>query len=343
MKAIISFITFNNLKYTKILYDSIRCSYPHEILVFDNGSIDGTQAWLKEKPNVTLVENGQNLGVPYCSNSMYDYTWCNDKSNLLIVLSNDMVCLPNAIDDLIRATEVCDASVISGDAIPSPIYLATYPEDRKFFLGGNNITTNVSNMARWSHGKLYSILEDKKDEFISTMYSRLTPKLPEFSVRPIEGEGWYVPGHRVYRYEYFEKTGYWDANFYPLYAMDFDMAMRAKLTNQKCYIVYSSLIYEFWSRGLYEGIVPFKDKRRDDYLKDKWGPHLVGTNGWDVPFNGTFPDKYKGYDTSQVRISTREGELERIKYLMGSSFVSCSDPKVSGVNGENFYREPAKK
>jgi hypothetical protein len=119
--------------------------------------------------------------------------------------------------------------------------------------------------------------------------------------------------------------------------MDFDYAMRAKLTNQRCHIVYSSLIFEFWSRVLYESPIKIHDVRRDDYLKDKWGSHLVGTNGWDAPFNGKFPDKYKGYDTSQVKISTRDGELERVKFLMGSNFTSCADIKVSGINGENFY------
>lgn len=336
MKVVIGVITFNCLKYTKLCLRSIKCSYPHEILVIDNGSTDGTVEWLKTQ-NVTLIENGQNLGVPYCSNTMYDYTWYNDKSNLLLVLSNDMVCLPNAVDYLIKATEVCDASVISGDNLPCPVYLPRYPDHRKYFKGGDKIAVNVNTMSKWSPGDYYSLIEETSNDFIVDMYSVLEPQLPEFSVVPCPGDGWYVPGHRVYRYEYFDKIGYWDSNFYPIYSMDFDYAVRAKLTNQRCWIVYSSLIFEFWSRVLYESPTKIHDVRRDDYLKEKWGSHIVGTDGWNVPFNGNFPAKYNGYDTSQVKISSRDGELERIKYLMGSNFVSCADTDISGVNGEKFY------
>lgn len=336
MKVVISFITFNCLKYTKICFDSIKCSYPHEILVIDNGSIDGTVEWLKTQ-SVTLIENKQNLGVPYCSNTMYDYTWATDKSNLLVVLSNDMLCFPDAIDNLIRGVESSDALVVSGDVVVSPIYLAKYPEDRRFFAGGNNITTDVSRMDRWSPGKYYSLIEDTKEEFISTLYTKLGPLLPKFDIK-VAGDGWYIPGHRLYRYEYFDKLGYWDANFYPLYAVDYDYAIRARLLNQKCFMTASSLVYEFWSRVLYEGSVSIRDIRRDDYLKDKWGTHLVGTKGWDLPFNGNFPDKYMGYDTSKIKIDSREGELERVEYLMNSNLTSCADTKISGVSGENFYK-----
>lgn len=336
MKVVIAFITYNTLKYTKLCLKSIKCSSPHEILVIDNGSIDGTQQWLKEQ-KVTLIENNQNLGVPYASNIMYDYTWKDDKDNLLVVISNDMVCLPTSIDDLVKAASISDAPAISGDTIASPVYLMQHPEDRRFFAGGTRINPHVRGYETWSPGKWYNLNEKTQDEFISTMYSKMIPLLPKLEVVGCHGHGWYIPGHRIYKYKYFESTGYWDVNFYPLYSMDFDMAMRSKLTNTSCSMLYSSLCFEFWSRALYEGVGPVVDARRDDYYREKWGPNAVDTTGWSIPFNGSFPAKYAGYDTSQVRISSRVGELERIKSLMGSKFHGTVDPKIASTIDGKYY------
>lgn len=315
MKVIISFVTFNTLKYTKLCLKSIKCSYPHEILVVDNGSIDGTVEWLNTQ-DITLITNGENLGLPYAYNTMYDYAW-NDVDNLLVVINNDNVCLPNTIDDLVRASKISDASVLSGNTVTSPIYCAQHPEDRRFFAGGNNITTEASGNERdgvggWSPGAYYNLIESTSDEFISVMYDRLITSLPKFEIT--QG-GCYIPGHRLYKKPYFDVIGYFDVNFYPLYNLDCDYAMRAKLANQNCVIVNSSICFEFWSRALYESIVPIRDIRRHDYYIEKWGD-VIEWNGWSTPFNGRFPVKYRGYDTSNIRISSREGELERIHYLM---------------------------
>jgi hypothetical protein len=150
------------------------------------------------------------------------------------------------------------------------------------------------------------------------MCSKIIPTLPKFETTPV---GWYIPGHRLYKKPYFDTIGYWDVNYYPLYCLDLDYSIRAKLLHQACVVVNSSFCFEFWSRALYEGVVPVKDMRRMDYFRDKWGQQITDWSGYTVPFNGSFPNKYKGYDTSQIKISTRTGELERIKSLMGSSKV----------------------
>ncbi len=334
MRVIISFITYNCLKYTKLCLKSIKCSFPHEILVIDNGSTDGTVEWLKTQ-QVTLIENGQNLGVPYASNTIYDYAWKDDPDNLLIVVSNDNVLLPNAIDNLVKASQISRASVVSGDTISSPIYLARYPEDRKFFIGGDRISLLS---AKWSPGKYYNLIEKTADDFISAMYSRLLPLLEPFPTLA-EKWGFFIPGHRLYKKSFFDVVGYWDANFYPIYSTDFDVTMRAKLLNQPCDVAFSSLAFEFWSRVIYEGLVPVVDVRRDDYYRDKWGEHATDVKGWDVPFNGKFPDKYKGYDTSKVKIDSRNGELERVKQLMGSNFRGSCDPSIGSIIVKSELKE----
>jgi len=320
VKTVISFITFNCLKYTKLCLKSLKCSFPHEILVIDNGSTDGTVEWLKTQ-NVTLIENGKNLGVSYCFNTMYDYAWKDNPDNYLLVVSNDNVLLPSALDNLIKSADIAESSVLSGDAISSPIYLARYAEDRKFFSGGVKINLKMDEyhtvfITDWSHGTMYNLIEETADEFVDIMCKNLTDVLAMYPTISYNW-GFFVPGHRLYKKAYFDALGYWDANFYPVYSTDFDYATRARLLNQPCDLVFSSLSFEFWSRCLYEGVAPVKDIRRDDYYRDKWGITAHDVEDWTVPFNGNVPVKYAGYDTSKLKIDSREGELDRVRQLMG--------------------------
>ena len=279
MKIIVSFTTFNNLKYTKLCLPSIKCSYPYEILVIDNGSIDGTIGWLKTQ-SVTLIANGENRGLPSAYNTMYDYAWKEDPENLLVVINNDNICLPNTIDELVKAANISNSNVISGDTITSPVYCSRYREDRRFLAGSDKITTNavdkeVHGCRGWSPGQYYNLTESTAEEFVSTMCSKII--LPKFEITPV---GWYIPGHRLYKKPYFDSIGYWDVNYYPLYNLDIDYAIRAKLLNQSCVVVNSSFCFEFWSRALYESVVPVRDTRRMTYFRDKWGYNIVNWSGY---------------------------------------------------------------
>ncbi len=330
-KVIISFITYNCLKYTKLCLNNIKCDYPYEVLVVDNGSIDGTVQWLKEQ-DVTLIENGQNLGYSYAHNTIFDYAWKDDDDALLVLLSNDMLPLPNAINDLLVMSDISKKSIISGDTIATPIYCTRFPEDRRFFLGGNNIGDGAKGYTTWSAGTYYNLIEETADEFVATMLSKIIPTLPIPEL--VETASFFPPGHRVYRKAYFDAIGYLDVNYYPVYSADLDYSMRASLTGQKVYVVPSSLCIEFWSRCLYENVAPTRDIRRDDYYREKWGQKAVGFwgpnyEGWSIPFNGDVPDEYVGYDSSQVKITSREGELDRIKFLMGSNYKGGVDPTIS--------------
>jgi len=300
--------------------------------VVDNGSKDGTVDWLKSQ-DVTLIENGQNLGYSYAHNQIWDYTYRddNDKDTLLLLLSNDMLPLPNALDSLIKASiEHPEIPIISGDTIPTPAYCAYYPQDRHFFSGGDKISLNCIGYDKWSAGWMYNLNESTADEFVASMFANLVPTLPKEDIlTPIEGN-WFPPGHRVYRKLYFDKIGYFDANFYPVYSTDFDVALRARKTDIKLYVIPSSICLEFWSRVLYEGIEKIHDIRRDDYYREKWGPNAAGAEGWDLPFNGLpQPVKFAGYDSSKVKIDSREGELDRVKQLMGSKWRGGCDPTVA--------------
>ena len=63
-------LTRNNLEYTKMCleYPPVY-SEPHEIIVVDNGSTDGTIEYLETQEDVKLIKNGLNLGL------LWETTW----------------------------------------------------------------------------------------------------------------------------------------------------------------------------------------------------------------------------------------------------------------------------
>lgn len=67
--VVLVLLTWNAMDYTKQCYASLRAaagSVPYRFVFVDNGSTDGTVGWLREvaarHSDVTLVENGENLG-----------------------------------------------------------------------------------------------------------------------------------------------------------------------------------------------------------------------------------------------------------------------------------------
>ena len=64
-------VSFNSRQFIGKCLDSIsRCfrSLEHEIIIVDNGSQDGTVDFLKEKKEITLIENGKNEGYAKACN-----------------------------------------------------------------------------------------------------------------------------------------------------------------------------------------------------------------------------------------------------------------------------------
>lgn len=58
-------LTYNALKYTKLALDSVKryTRLSSQIIVVDNGSTDGTRAWLKRQEGIDLILNQRNEGV----------------------------------------------------------------------------------------------------------------------------------------------------------------------------------------------------------------------------------------------------------------------------------------
>jgi len=82
-------LTRNNLEYTRLCLESIRkyTPEPHEIIVGDNGSTDGTVEYLENQSDVKLIKNGYNLGFALGNNRGLREA----RGDYIVFLNNDVV------------------------------------------------------------------------------------------------------------------------------------------------------------------------------------------------------------------------------------------------------------
>lgn len=105
--ARISFIVplYNCLELTRAMVDSLQATLPrgldHEIILIDDGSTDGTRAWLSGlsgEPFRVLL-NERNLGYAATNNRAAAAA----TGRLLVLLNNDLVLLPHWLEPMLRA------------------------------------------------------------------------------------------------------------------------------------------------------------------------------------------------------------------------------------------------
>lgn len=93
-------VTCGQLEYTKRCIESIRAhtNSPIELIVVDNGSSDGTPAWLEGQGNVKLIANDENRGFPKAANQGILVS----TGDFVLLLNNDVVVTPGWLDKLLH-------------------------------------------------------------------------------------------------------------------------------------------------------------------------------------------------------------------------------------------------
>ncbi|MBS3782877.1 MAG: glycosyltransferase family 2 protein [Anaerolineae bacterium] len=113
MDLSIALVNWNNRDYLEQCLESIAAAHlalDYEIVVSDNGSIDGSLAMLARRyPEVTVVENGQNVGVARGNNQCIRHS----TGRYIYILNNDT--LVNR-DSIMRMVTFLDAHPEAGAA-----------------------------------------------------------------------------------------------------------------------------------------------------------------------------------------------------------------------------------
>lgn len=105
-------LTFNQLGYTKLCLESIRryTPEPHELIVVDNASTDGTVEYLQGQTDVKLVLNRENKGFAKGCNQGIAAA----AGDYVLLLNNDTIAAPRWLNNLITCMESDQSTGIVG-------------------------------------------------------------------------------------------------------------------------------------------------------------------------------------------------------------------------------------
>jgi GT2 family glycosyltransferase/UDP-galactopyranose mutase len=211
-------LTYNNYEDTEECLRSIQASNTlvRKIIVVDNGSSDQTPQKVKQDfPDVYVIENGQNLGVPAGYNVGFRYA-LEQGADYILMLNNDTVIAPDMIEKLLQQAE-SDPS--TGIVMPKILYYG-------------------SNEQIWSSGGRYRsfppaiLMTDKRQKKIQS------------PVRMIE----FAPscGLLIHR-RAFKKAGLFDPGYFFLFD-DWDFSERVRTHGLNIWYVRDAVMWHKVSR-----------------------------------------------------------------------------------------------
>jgi GT2 family glycosyltransferase len=112
--ASIVIVTYGNLVFTRLCLETLlgNTEYPHEVIVIDNGSSDGTADYIQllaaNQSNVHAVLNGQNVGFARACNQGLALA----TGEVLVLLNNDTMVPPGWLTRLVSKLEDPDVGLV---------------------------------------------------------------------------------------------------------------------------------------------------------------------------------------------------------------------------------------
>ena len=194
----------------KCMGSLLRQSYPAvEITMVDNGSADGSVAYLKERyPGVKVIENRENLGFAVANNIGIRAA----KGELIATLNNDTEAAPRWLEELVKAM-LSDESV--GMCASKMLRM-----DDPTVIDSTGICVSRSG-ACWDRG----MFEKDNGQY----------EVPDEVFGPCAGAA-------LYRKAMLDETGPFDDDFVS-YMEDTDLAFRGRLAGWKCRYVPGAVVY----------------------------------------------------------------------------------------------------
>ncbi|HSV54630.1 MAG TPA: glycosyltransferase [Burkholderiaceae bacterium] len=132
----ITFACYNQLDYTRQCVDSLVATGVDlkRVAVVDNGSTDGTQAYLEQQPFGAVILNQVNLGCGVAWNQgalALQAPWT-------IVMNNDVICAPGWLDGLIATAQARRLQIVSPSMVEGPLDydFAAFAEEARHRMAG---------------------------------------------------------------------------------------------------------------------------------------------------------------------------------------------------------------
>ncbi len=296
MSTLIGMVTFGNAEFTKLTIEEIKLTTksPYDLFVVVGSPHDAhTEIYLR-KNNIPYVLHDLNYGFPYSVNDIYDYAWKENNYDNLIIIGNDVVPYPYAIDSLIKVAETTDNDWICARQLDSKTLVNKWPDTKQYF-EGPLLKFNRFDTRPWDVPAGYA------EEI-------------ELNGTPMSD----VHNLALFKRNVFDKVGYIDVNFYPAYYEDNDYVKRALFMDLKSCTVKNAIYFHFWSRTIHQGqggsTHRYFQMNRNFYFM-KWGGDF-GEEKYELPFDGK-PYEFAGVIHEPViNIQSRENEKTIVRWWM---------------------------
>jgi len=208
-------LNWNGLEHTLECVESLlKINYSNfEIIVVDNGSIDGSVKSLKERQfRIILLENAENLGYSSGNNIGIRYA-IDHRSDYIFLINNDTIVDPDMLKILVDESE----SDLRTGMIGPTIYNFYHPDQIWFAAGSIDWKTGESphmDLSKYDHGLDNSVLEVDRLSGCAMLIKK----------------------------EVFDKIGLLDPDYF-LYFEDVDFCVRAQNMNFKIVCARNSKVW----------------------------------------------------------------------------------------------------
>lgn len=266
-RTLIGIVTFGNFEFTRLAIEEIRRTVKNHhyaiMVIIGKPGDQETRNYLTQNQH-SYIEHKSNLGFPASINDIYDWAWKHFPETAydnVIIMGNDVVPYPHAIDAMIDLADRSDWEWICSSQFDSKSLCARYPMAQGFFRGPSLIFSDFTARPWDLH------LPAFRQELEATpAASWLEPDCIK-DVRNL----------CLFKRSVFEKIGYADVNFWPGgYFEDNDYCTRARLTGIKACGLRSSAYFHFWSRTIHQvdgagSANDFYFGHNQTYYREKWG------------------------------------------------------------------------
>ncbi|MEJ2598007.1 MAG: glycosyltransferase family 2 protein [Anaerolineales bacterium] len=154
--VVFAVVNWNQCQLTLDCLASLReQTYPNfSVVLVDNGSVDGSAGAVREQfPEVTVLENGRNLGIAGANN--VGIRWALDAgADYVFLLNNDTIVDSDMLDHLVRVTE---ADPTIGMAGPTMLF---FDQPETIWCAGNSIDWNSGETNRLREGDSLSTVRE---------------------------------------------------------------------------------------------------------------------------------------------------------------------------------------
>lgn len=267
MSTLIGIVTFGNLEFTKLAVQGIRetVTKPYDIfIVVGKWEDTETKEWVK-KEGIPHIVHELNMGFPASVNDIYDFAWKENDYDNLVIIGNDVIPYPYAIDSMIEVADTTDYEWVCAKQYDVKGLCKDYPQAKEFFKGDKYLFTDFN-------ARPWELFEGYSEEVIADEGTGLSD----------------VHNLALFTKSVFDKIGYIDVNFYPAYYEDNDYVRRAIRSGVKSCTVDNSYYFHFWSRTIHQGqggsTNAYFNMNRNFYIL-KWGGDFMQET-FEEPFNG---------------------------------------------------------